>query len=96
MSESIAVVNNERRHRFEVARDGEVGFLTYRHENGTIQLVHTEVPESISGHGVAASLASGAFDYARSHGLRVIVICRYVAKWLERHPEQRDIVDTLP
>jgi predicted GNAT family acetyltransferase len=86
------VENNERLHRFEVVRAGDVAYLSYRIEDDVIVLVHTEVPHSLSGHGIAGALAQAAFDFARSRHLQVGVICPFVAKWLERHPEQRDIV----
>ena len=84
--------NNEKLHRFEVVSNDDIAYLMYEISEGAISLTHTRVPESMSGHGIAAELAQTAFDYARSRHLQVIVICPFVAKWLERHHEQRDIV----
>ena len=58
----------------------------------TVNLVHTEVPEAAAGQGVAGKLAQAAFDWARATGTRLVVSCPYVRRWLERHPEQRDLV----
>lgn len=87
-----AVENNEHAKRFEIRSDGEVAFLTYRLEKDTIALTHTAVPEALEGRGYASALAAAGFDYARSHHLRVDVVCAFVAGWLGKHPEQLDIV----
>lgn len=86
------VEHNEQTHRFEIKSEGEVAFLEYRPKDGEIALLHTRVPPPLEGRGLASSLATAAFDYARSHHLQVVVICPYVAKWLEKHADQRDIV----
>jgi len=86
------VDNNDSKHRFEIQSDGEVAFMSYRLDSGRIVLVHTEVPQALEGRGIASALAKGAFDYARSKHLQVGVVCPFVTKWLEKHPEQRDIV----
>ena len=84
--------HNQNTHRFEIKADGEVAFLEYRPEKGAIALVHTKVPPALEGRGIASALATAAFDYARSHQLKVVVICPYVGGWLQKHPDQRDIV----
>jgi len=33
-----------------------------------------------------------AFEYARSNGLRVILTCPFLRRWILSHPDQRDIV----
>ena len=88
----MAVADNPQQHRFEVAQDGATAFLSYRLDDGAIALVHTEVPEALEGKGIGSSLATAAFDYARSKKLRVVVICPFVGRWLERHPENQDLV----
>ena len=85
------VEHNEHSHRFEVKSDGAVALLQYRPSDNAIALLHTEVPPPLEGRGIASALATAAFEYARSHNLRVVVICPYVARWLEKHPDQRDL-----
>jgi predicted GNAT family acetyltransferase len=41
-------------------------------------------------------LVEGAVRDLRQRGLRLIPICPYVRSWLERHPEQRDLVAADP
>jgi uncharacterized protein len=87
------VEHDEAHHRFVLRLPGGDAELDYeRPDRDTINLRHTEVPESDRGHGAAALLASAAFTYARSQGLRVIPTCRFVRAWLDRHPAERDII----
>src|SRR5689334_22070079 len=87
------VVNNEQQQRFEIHVGDEVAFLEYRFHQNEIALMHTLVPESLGGKGLAATLAKYALDWAREHKMPVIVYCPYVSAYLKRHPEYNDIVD---
>jgi predicted GNAT family acetyltransferase len=78
--------------RFEIERDGAVAFLEYTLAGSILELIHTEVPESMRGTGVAASLAESALQWARAHHVRVDVICPSVAEYLSKHPEYSDLV----
>src|SRR6266536_1560224 len=59
------VENNAWLHRFEVGSGDDVAFLTYEIDGDTIALMHTKVPEQLSGRGIAGELAQAAFDFAR-------------------------------
>ena len=55
--------------------------------------MHTEVPGSMEGRGVASALVKYAFEYAKEHTNPVMVYCPFVGTYLKRHPEFRDLVD---
>ena len=88
-----AVVNNEARDRFEIHTEGKVAFLRYSQGAGRITLIHTEVPDELGGRGLAGRLAASALDYARARGLRVTVLCPFVASYVTKHPEYADLID---
>ncbi len=80
--------------RFEVASGGAVAFVEYRRAgDGRIALLHTEVPEALSGQGVGSKLVRGTLDAVRAEGLKVVPRCEFVAAYVERHPEYRDLLD---
>src|SRR4051794_4580855 len=84
-------------HRYEATLDGtRAGFLDYVVKRDRIALVHTEVPAAFGGHGVAAALTRFALDDARRRDLKVIAICPYVRRYLEKHPDDMDIVVGTP
>ena len=83
----MSVTNNQGLNRFEVALPEGTGFLRYRIDGNTMQLLYVEVPPEARGHGVAAELSHTALEFARERGFKVIPICSYVAAYLRRHPE---------
>jgi len=91
-SESLSVVNNESESRFEVEVDGKLGVVEYELTPGKILLTHTKVAPELSGRGIAQQLVTAALEYARSRKLRVVPLCSYVAAFIERHPEYKNLV----
>lgn len=81
------------RDRYEAHIDGTLaGILEYKLRRDRIALIHTEVLPAFEGRGVAAAIVRFALADARARGRRVIPTCPYVQDYLERHPEERDVV----
>jgi len=90
----MEIINNKKNSRFEAPQpDGELAILEYRWLKGSIVLMHTVVPPSGRGKGVGAELVKFVLDYIRANGLKMIVYCPFVAKYLEKHPEYNDLLD---
>jgi predicted GNAT family acetyltransferase len=83
---------NEAAGRFELTLDGETAFAEYRLRDGDMLLPHTATPEALAGRGVGSALAQAALGYARDHGLKVKPTCSFMAGYITRHPEWRDVV----
>ena len=77
--------------RFEMGSGDGTAFVEYRRAGDRIVLVHTEVPEALSGKGVGSKLVSGTLDAVRAEGLKVVPRCEFVAAYIGRHPEYRDL-----
>ena len=75
-----------------MASGGAVAFVEYMRAGGWTVLLHTEVPEALSGKGVGSKLVSGTLDALRAEGLKVVPRCEFVAAHIERHPEYRDLL----
>ncbi len=79
--------------RFYARVDGREAELHFRdRDDGTLELVRTFVPTELRGRGVGGELVRGALDWARSHGRHVLPTCPFVRAYLERHPDDRDLV----
>lgn len=91
--EPITILNNEKEQQFQVRMDGEIAFLEYRFYKGDIALMHTQVPDNLSGKGIASALAEYALNYARKNKMPVMVYCPFVGSYLKKHPEHGDLVD---
>ena len=87
MNEGERVIDNRSESRFELAAGGAVSVLMYRRRADRLVLVHTEVPESLGGRGIAGMLVQAAVHRASSEGLTVVPLCPFARKWLERHPQ---------
>ena len=86
------IVMNEQTHRFELTLEGETAFAEYELAPDAIVLPHTVVPPAFEGRGVGSALAGAALGYAREHGLKVKPVCPFIAGYIQKHAEWRDLV----
>lgn len=86
------VKNNAARNRYELTVGDATAVVEYEKRDGAIVFTHTEVPESMAGQGIGSALARGALEDARSSGQKVVPVCPFVAKYIQRHPEYQDLV----
>ena len=96
MTTELAVTDATERSRFEAhGPDGALaGFLEYIRGDDLVIYPHTEVDPAFEGQGVGGTLARAALEDARARGLKVRASCPFVAGWLVRHPEYKDLVET--
>jgi predicted GNAT family acetyltransferase len=89
----VEVVDNAEAQRYEAYVEGGLaGFLLYEPRPGRVVLIHTEVDPAFEGHGVGGRLAAFALDDLRGRGVRAVAQCPFVADYVRRHPEYRDVV----
>ena len=92
-TQDISVIDQPERNRYEVSSGGALaGFLDYRPGDGHLNLVHTEISPEYEGKGLAAQLVRAALDDLRARGQKMVPSCSYVAAFVKRHPEYRDLV----
>ncbi|MBS0374894.1 MAG: N-acetyltransferase [Proteobacteria bacterium] len=92
MSEPNPVEDNAAASRFELWVEGRLCRIDYRRDGDVLALNHVEVPPSLEGRGIGSRLVSGALAIVRARGERVIPRCPFAARYLERHPEDRDLL----
>jgi predicted GNAT family acetyltransferase len=86
------VRNDQAKSRYELETDGGLAIAVYERRDGALVFTHTEVPEALEGQGVGTRLVEGALADARAQGLKVVPLCEFVASYLERHPEDQDLL----
>ena len=86
------VRDNRAEQEFELDVDGHRAIAAYQREGGTIVFTHTLVPHAIEGRGVGSKLIRAALDAARDAGLKVVPQCPFVAAYIARHPDYRDLL----
>ena len=93
MSEGERVIDNRAESRFELDGGGAVAELIYRRRADRLVLVHTEVPDAMSGQGVGGDLVRAAVDRAAAEGLTVVPLCPFARTWLQKHRLSADTVN---
>jgi predicted GNAT family acetyltransferase len=90
---SLVIRHEPDARRFVTDIDGAAAYLTYREIDGRIlDLDHTFVPREFRGGGIASQLTARALEHARERRLRVVPSCPFVAAYVARHPEYRDLL----
>jgi predicted GNAT family acetyltransferase len=79
--------------RFVTGAGNDLAYITYR-EIGerTLEFDHTFVPKALRGGGIASQLTGFALEFARANGYRVVPSCPFVAAYIARHPEFRELL----
>jgi predicted GNAT family acetyltransferase len=78
--------------RFELAFGDAVAFVSYRRTGRVLALTHAEVPPRLGGRGVGSALVRAVLELVRARGERVVPRCPFVAAFIDKHPEYRDLV----
>ncbi len=88
------VIHNTELHRYEIWLDAnKVGHADYSLMPGEIHFVHTEVDPAQQGKNLAAILMREALADVRQAGkAKVVPVCSYVVRYMERHPETQDLL----
>ena len=61
--------------------DGFVSKLTYEPvRDNVLDLQHTFVPPELRGRGIAATLCTAAFEYAKSNDKKLVPSCTYISE----------------
>ena len=83
------IIHRPERHRFETVKDGYTAYVEYSISDNGLNILHTIVPDEISGQGIASQLVKEAYDYARKHSLKPVATCSYEVAWLEKHKDYK-------
>lgn len=92
MADTGDVRNNEAEGRYELAVDGQLAIAAYDRREGALVFTHTKVPETLEGQGVGSRLVKAALADARAQNLKVVPLCEFVAAYIERHPQEQDLL----
>ena len=88
----IVVGHNAAANRFEALVDGHLAVAEYQLDGDRMIFTHTFVPPELRGRGIAEKLVRPALGWARAEKRRVVPACSYVATFIERNLEFRDLL----
>lgn len=93
MATENKLINNKGRGQYEFHIDGYVPKIEYIiNKEGNIYLTHTEVPPALSGQGIATDMVEQALADIKEEGLYVVPLCPFVASYIKKNPEWKEIV----
>lgn len=83
----IQVTHDPKLHRLHASVEGHDAELVYRLAGTVMTIVHTGVPDEISGRGIASELMKAALAQAQASDWTVVPACSYARAFKEKHPE---------
>jgi uncharacterized protein len=89
----LTVEHDPQTRRFEIKKDGLLAVLEYQLADRKIIFTHTGVPDALSGQGLGSLLANTGLNYARAQSLTVVPLCPFIAGYIQKHPEYKDLVN---
>jgi uncharacterized protein len=80
---------------FYIEDDEELGAeMVYNVTSANKMIIeHTEVSESLRGQNIGLELVHAGVEYARHHGMKIIPICSFAKKVLDKKFEWQDVVE---
>ncbi|QQX76944.1 MULTISPECIES: GNAT family N-acetyltransferase [Aequorivita] len=88
----MRVIDNKEENRFETDIDGHKAVIAYSVQPGILSLNHTEVPDALSGQGVASEMTEKVLLQIELRGLKVVPVCPFIKKYIDKHPEWKSII----
>ena len=88
----VTVSENKEKKRFEVLIDDKIAMIEYIRAQNKVYLTHTEVPTELEGKGIASSMVKQVLQQIKDEGLELVPLCPFVAAYLKRHPEWKEIL----
>ncbi len=86
-ADDVEVVDIPAESRFVVRTNGTEAELVYAVHGDRLVLIHTEVPDELSGQGIGGHLVRAAVRRARSDHLTIVPWCPFARRWLQEHPD---------
>lgn len=90
--EDHPLIDNYESKRYEMHIGEFVPRIEYILAKDKIYLTHTEVPKELEGKGIASALVKKVLKDIEGRNLTLIPLCPFVAAYIKRHPEWKELV----
>jgi predicted GNAT family acetyltransferase len=83
----------EQRGMFFIEEEGnKVAKMTYTMKDGNMVIEHTNVDEILRGKDIGSRLINAGVTFARNNNIKIVPVCTYAKKILERGNEYEDVL----
>lgn len=89
---TYSITKNEAQKRYEMTVGDKVAYIEYIQTPDKIFLTHTEVPQGLEGQGIGSSIVSLVLEAVKTTGLPLMPLCPFVAAYIRKHPEWKEIL----
>ena len=86
------LIDNKEAKQYEIHIEDSIVKIEYIKAQEKIYFTHTEVPTKLEGKGIGSSIVKLALEDIKSKGLTLVPLCPFVALYIKRHPEWRELV----
>lgn len=90
--ESHTLQINEAESQFEFQIGNQTASIEYAIQGDKIYLTHTEVPEALTGNGIASELVKQTLQHIKKQNLTVMPLCSFVAHYIDNHSEWHSLL----
>lgn len=92
-TETFKIEHQKDEKRFVMDVDGHMAKVDYRHRDGKLWLVHSEVPLSLRGQGFGKILVEKTFEKLTEEGYEAVAVCPFIRKVASRSPHWKEIIE---
>lgn len=80
----MEIVHDKAQHMFLIEKEEGKSYMEYTLDGNTVTVIHTVVPDALSGQGIAGRLAGALYAWAQEEGYRLLSDCTYMTHWLSK------------
>lgn len=92
---ALNIIHRPEEKRFEYRSGNDLAVCEYERAGDIWNFHHTLVPRTMRGQGLAGQLVETALRHVAEHKGKVVAQCSYVADYIQKHPEFKDLLETL-
>lgn len=92
--EAIPLIHNVAKKHFELHFSNHTTFIEYNNFGNQVALIHTIIPEILSGKGIGTALVEKTLLYLKENNKTILPFCPFIFSYLKKHPEWKILVDT--
>lgn len=92
-TEALKIEHQKDKNRFVMDVEGQIAKVDYRHRDGKLWLVHSEVPLQLRGQGYGKILIQKTLEKLTEEGYEAVAVCPFISKVVSRSPQWNEVVD---
>lgn len=86
------LIDNQEQKQYEFHVENHIVKIEYIKAQTQIYLTHTEVPTALEGKGIGSAIVKQVLQDIKEKDLTLVPLCPFVAAYIKRHPEWRNLV----